>query len=69
MAALIDLVGVSSSGRLHWRTTLGVLCLEIARSDGIQSCAPMFFLTVWFQRERCEALLSVSIIEHVIYVP
>jgi hypothetical protein len=26
----------------------------------------MFLLTVWFQRERCEALLSVTIMGHVI---
>jgi hypothetical protein len=35
-------------------------------SDGIRSCAPIFFLTVWFQRERAEALLSVSIMRHVL---
>jgi hypothetical protein len=35
-------------------------------SDGIRSCAPMFLLTVWFQRERDEALLSVFIMEHIL---
>jgi hypothetical protein len=30
------------------------------------SCAPMFFQTVWFQRECGEALLSVATIEHVL---
>jgi hypothetical protein len=35
--------------------------LEIARSDEIRSCAPIFFRTVSFRRERGEALLSVSI--------
>jgi hypothetical protein len=35
-------------------------CLEIAGSDGIRSGVPMFFLTIWFQRESCEALLTVS---------
>jgi hypothetical protein len=28
------------------------------------SVIPWFFLTVWFQRERCEALLDVAIIGH-----
>jgi hypothetical protein len=35
-------------------------------SDGIRSCALMFFLTVWFHRERGEALLSVFIMGHVL---
>ena len=39
----IDLAGWSCSGRLRWRTPLGVLCLEFAGSDGIRSCAPMFY--------------------------
>jgi hypothetical protein len=30
-------------------------------SDGIRSYAPIFFLTVWFQTERGEALLVISI--------
>jgi hypothetical protein len=57
---------MSSSGRLRRRTPLGASCLEIAGSDGIRSGAPMFFLTVWFQRERDEALLSVAIMGHVL---
>jgi hypothetical protein len=57
---------MSSSGRLRWRTPLGEYCLEIAGSDGIRSCRPMFFLAIWFQRERCEALLSVAIMRHVL---
>jgi hypothetical protein len=28
--------------------------------------APIVFLTVWFQMERCEALLSTTIIGHVL---
>jgi hypothetical protein len=63
---LNDLAGVSSSGRLHRRTLLGTLCLKIAGSDRIWSRVPMFFLAVWFQRERGEALLSVSIIRLVL---
>jgi hypothetical protein len=26
-----------------------------------------FFLTIWFQRERCEAVLSVTIMGHVLW--
>jgi hypothetical protein len=56
MPVFIDLAGVSSSGRLHQQTPW-TTCL-IVGSDGIHSCAIMFFLTVRFQRERCEALQS-----------
>jgi hypothetical protein len=41
-------------------------CSEIAGSDEILSCAPMDFLTIWFQREDCEALLYVAIMGHVL---
>ena len=34
---ILDLAGVSSSGRLHWQTPLGASCQEI------RSCVPMFF--------------------------
>jgi hypothetical protein len=64
LSALIDLEGVLSSGRLHQRTSLGASCLEFAGSDGIRSCATMFFQTDWFQRKRCEALLYVAIMGH-----
>jgi hypothetical protein len=37
----------------------------ITGPDGIQSHATIFFLTFWFQRERCEALWSVVIVAHV----
>jgi hypothetical protein len=57
---------MSSSGRLRWQSPLGASCLEIAGSDGIRSGAPIFFLTVWFQRERDEALLSVAIMGYVL---
>jgi hypothetical protein len=50
------------AGELHWMT-----CLEIAGSDGIWSCVPMFFLAIWFQRERGEALLSVTIMGHILW--
>ena len=59
MRALVDLAGVVSSGMLRRLTPLGASCLEIA-VDGIRSGAHMFFLTVWFQSERCEALLFVT---------
>jgi hypothetical protein len=57
---------VWSFGRLCWRTPLGASCLEIVGSDGIRSCTLMFFLTVWFEREHCEALLSVAIMGYVL---
>jgi hypothetical protein len=39
--------------------------MNIARLDGIWSRATMFVLSVWFQRERCEALQLVAIVGHV----
>ena len=64
----IDLAEASCSGRLRRRIPLGVSCLEIAGSGGIRSDAPMFYLTVWFQRERFEAgsggIRAVNIMEH-----
>jgi hypothetical protein len=45
MLAHIDLP-VSSFERLCRGTPLRASCLEIARSDGIRPCAPVFFLTV-----------------------
>jgi hypothetical protein len=39
----IDLVALSCSRRLPRRTPLDDSCLEIARSGGIRSFAPMFF--------------------------
>jgi hypothetical protein len=65
MPVLIDMARVSCSGMLRQRTPLGDSYLKIAGSDGIRSYAPMFFyLTVWFQREHCEALLAVTIMWH-----
>jgi hypothetical protein len=49
MHALIDLAGVSSFGRLHGQNLLGTPCLEIAGSDEIHSCAPMFFRPFGFR--------------------
>jgi hypothetical protein len=43
MSVHIDLAGLSCSGRLRRRTPFGDLCLEIDGSDGIRSCAPVFF--------------------------
>jgi hypothetical protein len=65
-ACLLDLVGVVSSGRLRRQTPLGTSCLKIARSDEIRSCAPMFFRSFGFRRERHKALLSVTIMEHIV---
>jgi hypothetical protein len=45
LSALIDLEGLLSCGRLRRRTSLGASCLEFTESDGIRSCATMFFLT------------------------
>jgi hypothetical protein len=41
-------------------------CLKIARSDRFRSCATVFFPTVWFQRERYEALYTIAIMGHVL---
>jgi hypothetical protein len=62
MHALIDLARVSSFRRLRHRTPLGTSGLEIAKSDGIWSSTPIFFLTVLFQRERDEALFIMGLI-------
>jgi hypothetical protein len=75
MAAILGFLSCQdedlSDGCLHRSGCSGVFpkansCLEIAGSGGIRSCAPMFSLTVWFQRERIEALLVVNIIGHVL---
>jgi hypothetical protein len=44
MLVPIDLDRVSCSGRLHRWTPRGASCLEIAISDGIRLCAPIFFI-------------------------
>jgi hypothetical protein len=43
LLALINLAGALNSERLRQQTPLGTSCLEIAGSDGIWSCIPMFF--------------------------
>jgi hypothetical protein len=65
--AIIDLAGVPSSGRLRQQTSMGEYFLKISGWDGIRSCAPMFFMGVWFQRERVDALLSVAIMGYVLW--
>jgi hypothetical protein len=61
----IILAGVLCSERLRPQTPLDASSLEIAGSDEIRSSSIMFFyLTVWFQREPCEALLVVTITRH-----
>jgi hypothetical protein len=66
MLVLLDMAEVSSFGRLRQRTPLGASCLEIAGLYGIRSYAPIFFLTVYFQRERGEALLPVIIMGRIL---
>jgi hypothetical protein len=64
MTVIIDLAGVSSSEIFRRQTPMDDMP-GIAELDGILSCATMFFLTVCFQSERCEALQSVAIVGHV----
>jgi hypothetical protein len=62
-----DLGGISCFGRLRWRPPMGASCLEVAGSDRIQSCAPIFYLSVGLRGsvvKLCEALLAVTIICH-----
>jgi hypothetical protein len=42
MLVLLDLVGVSSSGRLCQQITMGDSFWEIVGSNGIRPCVPMF---------------------------
>jgi hypothetical protein len=44
MLVPINLAKVLCYKRLRRRTPLGASCLEIAGSDGIRSCAPMFYI-------------------------
>jgi hypothetical protein len=67
MFFLLDLAKMSNSGRLRRQIPLGASCLDIAGSDGICSCIPMFFSTVWFIRERREALVSVATMGHYLF--
>jgi hypothetical protein len=46
------------------RSPLDALCLEISRSDGIRSCAPMVFSEYLVSEEHCEALLVVTSMGH-----
>jgi hypothetical protein len=64
MLAPFDLAGRSCFGGLRQRTPLDDPCLEIDGSGDPRSCAPMFFLTVWVQRERFKALQAVNTMEH-----
>jgi hypothetical protein len=56
----MDLAGVACSGRLRRRTPLGDHAWRLLDQMGFGRADPCFYLTVWFQRERCEALLTVS---------
>ena len=64
MHVSIDLAGSVGFRKAPPAKSIGRSCPEIAGSGGIRSDAPMFYLTVWFQRERFEALLAVNIMEH-----
>jgi hypothetical protein len=65
MTVFIDQAGgVLSSGRFHRRTPMDDMP-RVAGLDGIRSPVTMFFLTIWFQRERCEGLQSIAIVGHV----
>jgi hypothetical protein len=57
----MDLVGVTCSGRLRRRAPLGDHAWRLLDRMGFGRAHPYFYLTVWFQRERCEALLAVTI--------
>jgi hypothetical protein len=59
----MDLVGVTCSGRLHRRTPLGDHAWRLLDWMGFGRAHPCFYLTVWFQREHCEALLAVTIMQ------
>jgi hypothetical protein len=50
-----------SVGKLHWarHAWSSLDRMEFSRAP---SC---FYLTVWFERERCEAMLIITIIWHV----
>jgi hypothetical protein len=56
----MDLARVACSGRLRRRTPLGDHASRSLDWMGFGRAHPCFYLTVWFQRERCEALLTVS---------
>ena len=60
----IDLAGWLCSGRLRRRTPLGVYVWRLLDRMVFGRAHPCFTLTVWFQRERFEALLAVNIMEH-----
>jgi hypothetical protein len=56
----MDLAGVACSGRLRRQTPLGDHARRLLDRMRFGRAHPRFYLTVWFQRDRCEALLTVS---------
>jgi hypothetical protein len=56
----MDLAGVACSERLRRRTPLGDHAWRLLDRMGFGRAHPCFYLTILFQRERCEALLTVS---------
>jgi hypothetical protein len=61
MPFFMDLAGVVCSRRLHRRTLVGDHAWRLLDQMGFGRAQPSFYLTVWFQRKRCEALLAVTI--------
>jgi hypothetical protein len=61
MPVSTDLAEVSCSGRLCRQTALGVSAWKLLDRLGFGQAHPCFYLDVWFQRERYEALLVVTI--------
>lgn len=57
----IDLAAVSCSGRLRRELPWAIHAGRLLDRVGFGRAHPCFSLTVWFQRERCEALLAVTI--------
>jgi hypothetical protein len=61
MHVSMDLAEMSCSGRLRRQTQLGTSAWRLLDRMGFGRVHPCCYLTVWFQRERCEALLEVTI--------
>jgi hypothetical protein len=66
MIVFIDLVEVLSFGRLHQRYPMDDMPGDCRFRWDPVTRNHFLFLSVWFQRERCEASQSVVIMRHVI---
>jgi hypothetical protein len=67
MPAIIDPVRLLSFGRLRRRTSLGDMPEDCSIGWYSVVHTHVLFLTVWFQRERSKALLSVAIMGLVLW--